>query len=166
MNFYFQFLHKMTYANDLTVFSVTIPPRITGGISVSGIALISSPAHKCAKDWPASRATIICYPEAGSFQFIICPRHFAFSKPPLCKGRWRGFPRRRDCFIFHFLQPTISRSSSMTAFGPGRKHSLLPALAKNMPTAYFLNAPRPLHKGAFSQHHSTLFFCLDFSHRQ
>ena len=31
----------------------------------------------------------------------------------------------------------------MTAFGPGRKHSLLPALAKNMPPAYFLNASRP-----------------------
>jgi len=26
---------------------------------------------------------------------------------------------------------------------------LLPALAKNMPLAYFLNASRPLHKGAF-----------------
>ena len=30
------------------------------------------------------------------------------------------------------------------AFGPGRKHSLLPAWAKNMPPAYFLNASRPL----------------------
>ena len=29
------------------------------------------------------------------------------------------------------------------AFGPGRKHGLLPALAKNMPPAYFLNASRP-----------------------
>ena len=86
---------------------------------------------------------------AGSFRFIVPPRRFDFSKPPLCKGRWRGFPRRRDCFIFLFLQPTIPQSSSMTAFGPGRMHSLLPALAKNMPTAYFLNASRPLHKGAF-----------------
>ena len=33
------------------------------------------------------------------------------------------------------------------AFGPGRKHSLLPALAKNMPSAYFLNASRPLGGG-------------------
>ncbi|MBR6725750.1 MAG: hypothetical protein IKL81_02040, partial [Clostridia bacterium] len=38
---------------------------------------------------------------------------------------------------------------AVTAFGPGRNHRLLPALAKNMPLAYFLNASRPLHKGAF-----------------
>ena len=38
---------------------------------------------------------------------------------------------------------TLPQSPSVTAFGPGRKHSLLPALAKNMPPAYFLNASRP-----------------------
>ena len=36
-----------------------------------------------------------------------------------------------------------------TAFGPGRKHSLLPALATNVPPARLLNASRPLHRGAF-----------------
>ena len=43
---------------------------------------------------------------------------------------------------------SIPQSALLTAYGPGRKHSLLPTLAKNMPLAYFLNAWRPLHKGA------------------
>ena len=47
------------------------------------------------------------------------------------------------------LHKTIPQSASLTAFGPGRNRRLLPALAKNMPPAYFLNASRPLHKGAF-----------------
>ena len=34
----------------------------TGGISVSGIALILLAAHKCALDWPASHATVTYYP--------------------------------------------------------------------------------------------------------
>ena len=38
---------------------------------------------------------------------------------------------------------TLPQSPAVTAFGPGRKHGLLPALAKNMPPAYFLNASRP-----------------------
>ena len=38
----------------------------------------------------------------------------------------------------------LPQSTPLTAFGPGRKHSLLPALAKNMPPEYFLNASRPL----------------------
>ena len=38
--------------------------------------------------------------------------------------------------------------SAMTAFGPGRKHSLLPALATNVPLARLLNASRPFRKGA------------------
>ena len=32
------------------------PPRIAGGISFSGIALILLAAHKCAVGWPASHA--------------------------------------------------------------------------------------------------------------
>ena len=44
---------------------------------------------------------------------------------------------------------SIPPSAPQPAFGPGRKHSMLPALAKNMPPAYFLNASRPLHKGGF-----------------
>ena len=46
-------------------------------------------------------------------------------------------------FISASLLCTLPQSPSVTAFGPGRKHSLLPALAKNMPLAYFLNASRP-----------------------
>ena len=38
---------------------------------------------------------------------------------------------------------SLPQSASLTAYGPGRKHSLLPALAKNMPPAYFLHASRP-----------------------
>ena len=34
----------------------------------------------------------------------------------------------------------------MTAFGPGRKHSLLPALATNVPPARLLNASRPFER--------------------
>ena len=41
------------------------------------------------------------------------------------------------------LQRALPRSPAAPAFGPGRKHALLPALAKNMPPAYFLNASRP-----------------------
>ena len=32
----------------------------------------------------------------------------------------------------------------------GRKYNLLPALAKNMPPAYFLDASRPLGQGSLS----------------
>ena len=35
-------------------------------------------------------------------------------------------------------------SAKLTAYGPGHKHSLLPALAKNIPQVYFLNASRPV----------------------
>ena len=41
-----------------------------------------------------------------------------------------------------------SQSPSVTAYGPGRNHRLLPALAKNMPPACFLNASRP-QRGSF-----------------
>ena len=40
-------------------------------------------------------------------------------------------------------QRAFPQSPAAPAFGPGRKHGLLPALAKNMPPAYFLNASRP-----------------------
>ena len=40
-------------------------------------------------------------------------------------------------------QRALPQSPAAPAFGPGRKHGLLPALAKNMPPAYFLNASRP-----------------------
>jgi len=67
------------------------------------------------------------------------------------------------CFVFASLFkifrtfPAQSLSRFATPFGPGRKHSLLPALAKNMPPACFLNVSRPLHKGAlFSVKYSSL----------
>ena len=45
------------------------------------------------------------------------------------------------------LQTPFKRHSPSPAyagvFDPGRKHSLLPAWAKNIPPAYFLNASRP-----------------------
>ena len=41
------------------------------------------------------------------------------------------------------LSRALPQSPAAPAFGPGRKHGLLPALAKNMPPAYFLNASRP-----------------------
>ena len=44
---------------------------------------------------------------------------------------------------------TIPQSPTVPAFGPGRKHSLLPALAINNTLCCLLNASRPLHKGAF-----------------
>ncbi len=46
------------------------------------------------------------------------------------------------------MKITIPQSTSLTAFGSARNYKLLSALAKNMPPAYFLNALRPLHKGA------------------
>ena len=46
---------------------------------------------------------------------------------------------------------TIPQSPTVPAFGPGRKHSLLPALAINNTPCCLLNASRPLHKGAFLQ---------------
>ena len=48
--------------------------------------------------------------------------------------------RKRFCYA-------CSSTRYAGAFGPGRKHSLLPALAKNMPPAYFLNASRPPGRG-------------------
>ena len=38
------------------------PPVKTGGISVSGIALILQATHKCVFYWPVSHAFITCYP--------------------------------------------------------------------------------------------------------
>ena len=55
--------------------------------------------------------------------------------------RGMGFARCPRCKLFmHAI--SLSRLKA-PAFGPGRKHSWLPALAKNMPPAYFLNASRP-----------------------
>ena len=45
----------------------------------------------------------------------------------------------------------IPQTASQTVFDPGRNYKLLPALAKNMPQAYFLYASRPLGKGAFER---------------
>ena len=60
-------------------------------------------------------------------------------------GRSLRGPHFFACFIttaFPKLR-ALPQSPAAPAFGPGRKHGLLPALAKNMPPAYFLNASRP-----------------------
>ena len=44
---------------------------------------------------------------------------------------------------------SLRRGFAAPAFGPGRNHRLLPALATNSPQGCLLNASRPLHKGAF-----------------
>lgn len=46
------------------------------------------------------------------------------------------------------MSKTIPQSTTLTVFDPGHNYKLLPALAKNMPQAYFLYASRPLGKGA------------------
>ena len=51
--------------------------HITGGISVSGIALILLATHKCVMYWPASHA-LVTYTRSSGTKI----------KPPLCKGRW------------------------------------------------------------------------------
>ena len=61
--------------------------------------------------------------------------------PPLCKGKV-------GCKLKGTIIP---QSAALTVFDPGRNYKLLPALAKNMPQAYFLYASRPLHKGAFER---------------
>ena len=61
------------------------------------------------------------------------------------------------CFLRILPQSRICS----TAFGPGRKHSLLPALAKNMPPAYFLNASRP-PGGSLSHKHILRFSFVCF----
>ena len=68
-----------------------------------------------------------------------------YSLPPGGRGttKWWKEPACRMNFAQAIPLRTLPQSPSVTAFGPGRKHSLLPALAKNMPPAYFLNASRP-----------------------
>ena len=47
-----------------------------------------------------------------------------------------GFSELHEKLVY--LCEELPQSAELTAYGPGRKHSLLPALAKNMPQAYFL----------------------------
>ena len=72
------------------------------------------------------------------------------SLPPGGRGTACGGRSLRNFTFFSYLIAiaglrfrVLPQSPSAPAFGPGRKHSLLPALAKNMPQAYFLNASRP-----------------------
>ena len=85
----------------------------------------------------------------------LMPRNMDMSnfderKPPLPKGRGTteggGGIQKRD-----FVNKKIPQSASQTVFDPGRNYKLLPALAKNMPRAYFLYASRPLGKRAFER---------------
>ena len=50
------------------------------------------------------------------------------------------------------LFPVLAAGNPSAPSGqrPGRRHSLLAALAKNVPPARFLDASRPLHRGALS----------------
>jgi len=59
--------------------------------------------------------------------------------------------------IFFIFSPSVT-TNVVPAFGLGRKHSLLPALAKNMPQAYFLNASRPHQRKAFRCASSKIHF--------
>ena len=63
------------------------------------------------------------------------------------RARRKEPAQRWDECLLHVHDGSLSHrrliKASATAFGPGRKHGLLPALAKNMPPAYFLNASRP-----------------------
>ena len=46
-------------------------------------------------------------------------------------------------YVDRLVQNSLPQSPSVTAFGPGRNHRLLPPLAKNVPPAHFLNASAP-----------------------
>ena len=64
--------------------------------------------------------------------------------PPGGRGTACGGRSLRNLeFVPTSSSRALPQSAPLTAFGPGRKHGLLPALAKNMPPAYFLNASRP-----------------------
>ena len=54
--------HKLLVHNEFAKLQQINIPRIAGGISFSGIALILLAAHKCAFYWPASHASVTCYP--------------------------------------------------------------------------------------------------------
>ena len=61
-----------------------------------------------------------------------------------CGGPRSGGRRlRNEGFKKFSSQRILPHPTPSGAFGPGRKRSLLPASAKNMPQAYFLNASRP-----------------------
>ena len=64
-----------------------------------------------------------------------CSRRAITDRPYRCINKWLG---GNCCAPPH----PASRPPC-----PGRNHRLLPALAKNMPLAYFLNAPRPQGEG-------------------
>ena len=81
-------------------------------------------------------------PPGGSLIIHLCRRfHLAGGKissiAKWISSRTAGFHCASSAYRI------LPQSPSAPAFGPGRKHSLLPALAKNMPPAYFLNASRP-----------------------
>ena len=126
------FYHRRFFFS-MSVFNGLV--HTAGGISVSGIALILLAAHKCAKDWPASRAKNTCYPLTG----------LLVETPPLCKGELNSLcefvdtplrggrggvfarKRRRDCnslyiflLCFDFQCLTIPQSASPTRLAPSR----------------------------------------------
>ena len=71
--------------------------------------------------------------------------------PPCLKGGGRrpgGYGSPHSVAELQIPQSRPRVGSAVPAFGPGRKHSLLPALATNVPPARLLNASRPFRKGA------------------
>ena len=66
----------------------------------------------------------------------------AAQMPPLCKGRWRGLPRRRDCFFFTSLQPTIPHPTSSGA--PFAQGSLFIKTSCDFPFFAFSSSAKPL----------------------
>ena len=84
------------------------------------------------------------YGSAGEYRIAarIAPYR---SLPP--RGRGTAIAVEGACAISIFAIVVFLRilpqSPSAPVSDPGHKHGLLPALAKNMPQAYFLNASRP-----------------------
>ena len=96
--------------------------------------------RRCSTDENAAQAAV----------FVPCrisPPPPSRAEPPRQRGPWtsRRAARRKP----HPLRADYaamclpSQSPAVTAYGPGRKHSLLPALAANSPPGCLLNASRP-----------------------
>ena len=102
----------------------------------------------------------------------MCLSGFFVYKPP--SGREVDFAKQKtegaremysnpELTVLKKTARALLQSPTAPAFGPGRKHSLLPALAKNMPPAYFLNASRPLGGSLRQGLTRALYFVFFFS---
>ncbi len=120
--------------------------------------------RSCAKCTPPSAAAVLRTATGSAYGDICFSR--SIHKPP--SGREVASAKREtegECGRIRKDLSVHFRALPQTAFGPGRKHSLLPALAKNMPPAYFLKTPvssrrKPLglvfpKKGSPKKHNSS-----------